>query len=523
MKIRRLWPLGLPLVLLGLAGFQNRRAAPPRPRLVVLISVDQLREDLLPRYDRFFTGGFRRLIDEGAYFVGQHDHAGSETGPGHATLSTGVYPSHSGIVANDWKERRGDGWVTVYNVADSLAPIVDFPKDDGMSPKNLLHTGVADWVAATPGAKVASFAGKDRAAILMAGKSRGQVYWFSSAHGQFVTSSFYTPAYPRWVQDFNTKILPTLADSLWQEKSPLGARALARPDTAAYEADGVNVAFPHDFAREGKDVNGRFWSWAERTPLLDRVVLRMVETAIPALGLGKDGVTDFLSIGFSQTDRIGHRYGPLSREQLDNLMRLDADLGELFDYLDRTVGKGRWTAVLSGDHGSTTMPEWRVTHGERGYRMNAADRAEIEKIAALAAAGAPAGREQETVAVALRNLPVVADAYTFDELTRGEPRDSFVTLYRHSFSPTRMTSELGKYGVDVRMPEGTYNGGATGTGHGTAYFYDRTVPIIFLGAGVRPGHRSEIARTVDLAPTLAQLAGVAASNDLDGRLLPAGE
>lgn len=518
MKIRRVWFLALPVLVLTVAGFRAARSVAERPRLVVLISVDQLREDLLPRYDRYFTGGFRRLLDEGAYFVGQHDHAGSETGPGHATLSTGVYPSHSGIVANDWKERVGDRWVTVYNVADSLSSIVGFPGDEGMSPRNLLHTGVADWVAATPGAKVASFTGKDRSAILMAGKSRGQVYWFSSEHGQFVTSAYYASAYPGWVQDFNTRILPTLADSVWGEESPVAARALARPDTAAYEGDLNTVAFPHTFAAEGQP--GGFWRWAERTPLIDRVVLRMVETAIPALGLGKDRVTDFLAVGFSQADRVGHRYGPLSREQLDNLMRLDRDLGELFDFLDRKVGKGRWTAVLSGDHGATTMPEWRVTHGAKGYRMNAADRAEIRKIAALAADGAPAGHEQEAVAAALRNLPIVADAYTFDELTRGEPRDSFVTLYRHSYSPTRVISELGEFGVDVRLPEGTYNGGTTGTGHGTAYFYDRTVPIAFIGAGVRAGHRKEIARTVDLAPTLARLAGAAAPGDLDGRVLP---
>jgi hypothetical protein len=520
-NIRRFWPVGLPLLLLAFAGFRSQRAA-DRPALVVMISVDQLRADLIPRYAQFYQGGFRRLIEQGAYFTSVHDHSGSETGPGHATLSTGVYPAHSGIVANNWQEEVGGKWVSVYNVSDSLSPIVGFPNEDGMSPRNLLHTGVADWIAATPGAKVASISGKDRSAILMAGKARGDVYWFSAEQGQFITSSYYASAYPAWVQNFHAKVLPTLADSVWEESSPLAARALARPDTALYEADGVDIAFPHRFVDVAKGADANFWSWAETTPLIDRVVLKMVETAIPALGLGKDGVTDFIAVGLAQTDKIGHRYGPQSREQLDNLLRLDEELGDFFTYLDRTVGKGRWTAVLSADHGSTTMVEWRVTHGQPGYRINSADRAYIAEIARIAAESAPAGREQETVAAALRNLPLIADAYTFNELTRGEPRDSFVTLFRHSFSPTRATSSLRKYGVDVRYTEGSY-GAAKGTGHGSAYVYDRAVPLIFLGAGVRPGLRLEPARTVDLAPTLAHLAGAAAPGDLDGRVLPAGE
>jgi predicted AlkP superfamily pyrophosphatase or phosphodiesterase len=494
-------------------------AAPAGPALLVMISVDQLRADLLERYDPYFTGGFRRLLDQGARFTAVHDHSGSETGPGHATLSTGVYPSHSGIVANDWLERVGDRWISRYNVADSLSPIVGFPEQEGRSPRNLLRTGVADWVAGTNGAaKVLSVSGKDRSAVLMTGKAKGTVLWFDQALGRFISSTYYMPSYPEWVERFNREVLPTLFDSVWVNQAPAAARALARPDTAAYEADAVHSYFPHRFSVEQKEFGGSFSKWVGRTPFVDRAVLRLIEDAIPRLGVGQDSITDFLSVGLSQTDYVGHRYGPLSQEQLDNLIRLDRELGEFFSYLDRTVGTGRWVAVLSADHGSTTMPEWQVAHGQKGVRLTAEQRKQMETVAQQAAAQATPAGTSDAVASALRKLPFVADAYTFAELERGAPRDSFVTLFRHSFYPFRVDGDFGKLGVQVRLTEGalTY---ATGTGHGTAYFYDRVVPLIFLGGDVKPSRSTRLARTVDLAPTLATLGGILTPTDLDGTAL----
>ncbi len=490
-----------------------------RPALVVMISVDQFRADLLERYDPYFTGGFRRLIDQGARFTAVHDHSGSETGPGHATLSTGVFPAHSGIVANDWFERVGDRWVTVYNVEDSLSAIVGVPGQDGRSPRNLLRTGVADWVVGTNGAaKVLSVSGKDRSAILMTGKARGTVLWFDQALGRFITSAYYMPAYPDWVDRFNRDVLPTLFDSVWVNQAPAAARALARPDTAAFEADGVHSFFPHRFSAEKEEFRGSFSRWIGRTPFVDRAVLRLIEDAIPRLGVGRDSITDFLSVGLSQTDYVGHRYGPLSQEQLDNLIRLDGELGAFFTFLDRTVGTGRWVAALSADHGSTTVPEWQVAHGQKGARLTSAQRKQIETVAEEAAARADPAGTSDAVARALRTLPFVADAYTFAELERGAPRDSFVTLFRHSFSPFRTDGDLGKLGVQIRLTEGTLTS-ATGTGHGTAYFYDRVVPLIFLGGDVKPSRGARLARTVDLAPTLATLGGIATPSDLDGTAL----
>lgn len=515
----------LALVTPAVGAVPLQASAPPRPpALVVVISVDQLRADLLQRYDRFFTGGFRRLRDEGAGFTAMHDHAGSETGPGHATISTGVAPARNGIVANSWYERVGDRWVGVYNVADSLSPIVGLPDEPGRSPRNLLRTGLADWIQARdPRARVVSISGKDRGAILLAGKTRGDVYWFDQQHGRFVTSRHYTDRVPAWVESFNRGTVATLLDSVWTEQSPVAARALARPDTAEYEADGVHVAFPHSFAAERAGVDGVLTRWIGRTPYADRVVFGLARAAVPARELGRDAATDYLGLALSATDYVGHRFGPLSREQLDNLIRLDRELGEFFQFLDRRVGRGRWVVGLSADHGVVTMPEWRATHGEPGFRLTRPVREQMERIAGLAAAGARPGDEQRAIVAALRNLPVVADAYTYQEIAQGAPRDSFVALFRHSYYPGRVPSDLGRLGVEVRYPEGTYPGSERGTGHGSPYAYDRVVPLILMGPGIRPQQHAAPVRTVDLAPTLAALAGVAPPGDLDGRVLPVGQ
>src|SRR5688572_29688449 len=162
-----------------------------RPSLVVMVVVDQLRADLLDRYEPVLAGGFRRLRREGFRFTGaRHAHAITETAPGHATIATGVHPSRHGIVANTWLEQRGTEWASVYSVAGA-APIVGAPESPGRSPANLLRTGIADWISdAAPGARVVSLSAKDRSAILLGGRSRGHVYWIGE-DGSFTTSSHY--------------------------------------------------------------------------------------------------------------------------------------------------------------------------------------------------------------------------------------------------------------------------------------------------------------------------------------------
>src|SRR5688572_16702723 len=169
-------------------------ASSDRPALVMLVVVDQLRSDLLDKYADFYTGGFKRLRDEGHAFTNAaHDHAGTSTAPGHATLSTGVYPSRHGIIGNLWLEQSGGNWVPVENIDDTTVKIVGFAEPRGASPIHLKRSGFAEWlVSANPRSKVASVSGKDRGAIQPAAHARSAyVYWFEGALGRFVTSTYY--------------------------------------------------------------------------------------------------------------------------------------------------------------------------------------------------------------------------------------------------------------------------------------------------------------------------------------------
>lgn len=254
------------VLLLAVTPLVARASGPPSPKLVVLISVDQLRGDLLERYRAAFTGGFKRLLDQGHVFTqASEKHGVTHTAAGHATLSTGVFPARSGIVANDWLEERDGRWTSMYAVADADVAIVGAPRMPGRSPKNMLRGGLADWIqAADSDAVVVSISGKDRAAVTLAGRTRAQAYWIAPGLARFVTSTYYRSEYPDWVTHFNETVMPTLwADTTWRQVVPPRWRGLSRADTAGYEGEGGHTAFPHVASGELKRSDpAAFNTWA---------------------------------------------------------------------------------------------------------------------------------------------------------------------------------------------------------------------------------------------------------------------
>ncbi|HSG07492.1 MAG TPA: alkaline phosphatase family protein [Longimicrobiales bacterium] len=495
------------------------------PALVVMISVDQLRADLVDRYAPAFDGGFKQLLEKGYRFTGaSHAHAVTETAAGHAALSTGVFPSRSGIVSNSWAQRAGSNWASMYAVADTLSPILGVQGVEGRSPANLIRTGLADWVlAADPEARAVSLSAKDRAAITMAGRSRAEVYWLLAPLGRFVTSSYYRDKYPKWVTGFNERRMPEiLGDTLWTEQVPERYRHLARADSAPYEGDGLHTTFPHAAALEADPGVQYYNSWALAQPRADRAVQLLAQEAVKELKLGQRGHVDYLGLSFSSTDYVGHAFGPFSREQFDNLMKLDRELGELFAYLDAEVGKGRWVVGLSADHGVMTMPEYLVASGEDpdASRVDAqALYGELQLALENAAAEGSTGDElaQKTASL-LETRGLVAKAYTHRDLTVGMPADSFATLFRNSYYPGRAAGILSRLGIEVRFGyDNLISGAPTGTTHGSPYWYDRHVPFMLMGPGIDRGVSDDAVYSVDLAPTLAGLAGITIPDDLDGK------
>lgn len=229
---------------------------------------------------------------------------------------------------------------------------------------------------------------------------------------------------------------------------------------------------------------------------------------------------DFLAVSLSATDYIGHEYGPLSREQFDNLFRLDRELGELFDRLDTTVGVSEWVVGLSADHGVMTAPEALEAMGGSAERLDYRARRAAIRSAARDAAEHGGCRQEvaERLARDLEERGLVERAYTAEEITGGEAADSFAALLRNSYRPDRPAGIVSRYGVEIRFTyHQLWRSAATGADHGTPYWYDRWVPFILMGAGVKPGRTEAAVYTVDMAPTLASLAGIEAPRDLDGR------
>src|SRR5437867_4133112 len=312
--------------------------APSRPKLVVVITVDQLRPDYLNRWKAQLTGGLGQLMTEGAVFTdGYQDHAVTETAPGHSAILSGLWPAHTGIIRN------------LESVQDSLAPLLG-TTGPGASPRRFRGTTLFDWLKASdPTARALSVSRKDRGAILPIGQSKQQVFWFQS--GLFTTSRYYADTLPSWVQGFNARRLPfKAANTTWTLLLP--DSAYKEPDNEAWENGGTNTVFPHrlpaDSVLAAAAVPG--------VPAMDSLTLLFALEGFEALRLGRKG-TDLLAVSLSTTDAIGHASGPDSREIHDQVLRLDRYLGWFLKRVTDRVGRDNVVVVLTADHGVTSYPE----------------------------------------------------------------------------------------------------------------------------------------------------------------------
>jgi predicted AlkP superfamily pyrophosphatase or phosphodiesterase len=411
----------------------------------------------------------------------------------------------------------------VYNVEDEDSPILGYPEFYGRSPRNSYREGLADWTLnRDDDARVVSISLKDRAAIGLSSKAKGDVFWILLDDGQFATSEFYFDDYPKWIERFNEDVMPGLyADTIWESEIPEHLEYLSRPDTSRAEHDGIHSYFPHLARAEMTSDGDPAWmEWrSELSPFPDRAVLTLAREAVRERRLGQREEVDYLGISLSQTDKIGHRYGPMSREQLDNLIRLDRELEVFSRFLDETVEEDRWVMAFSSDHGTSDVQEYLP---EPVPRFGAEMQSRLNEALREAVSGGGAAEDVRSRMVRrFKELEFVEDAWSVRELQSGSPADSFAVLYRNSLSTERFWGLLGRYQIQVRWIPGLKPGYLRGTNHESPYYSDRWVPLIFYGAGVPAGSTDRPVASVDVAPTLAALAGIAVPNDLDGvALLP---
>jgi len=341
---------------------------------------------------------------------------------------------------------------------------------------------------------------------------------------RFVTSTHYANSYPGWLNRFNEEVMPGIvAETVWESLASPELQRLARADAATYEGDKEHTSFPHLSSQEGGAAGPQGHNaWALLHSPADDAVIALAKAGLDEFDLGQRGNVDYLAIALSATDYVGHEYGPFSQEQLSNLINVDRLLGDFFDYLDQQVGEGNWVAGISADHGVATPPEAAQAMGnmeaerfDPGMKQAAVSQVFQE----VSREGGSPEETADRAAQLLEERGVVEKAYTHHDLTRGELADSFAVMFRNSHYPGRAHRPLSPYGLEYRFGDGDLVSYRTGTTHGTPYWYDRWVPFMLMGAGVARGSSDSAAYTVDMAPTLAALAGIRAPDDLDGRAI----
>ena len=555
-------------------GVQTAKAASgkdSRPRLVLLIVVDQFRYDYLTRFgDLFGSRGIGRLLREGASWTEVNfDYAAALTAPGHAVFMTGAWPAQTGIVANEWYER--DTGRKVKSVTDdSTKKLGGKPGEKGYSPRRLLCSSVGDELRIADGdrSKVIGISAKDRSAILPAGRRANAAYWFGADNGNMVSSTYYFSQEPEWVERFNSR---HLADrwfgARWDRLLP-EAEYLKRAgkDDVPWEnldksSNDTNY-FPHVITGGAAKPSRPFYKALDYTPFSNDLLVFFAGEAITNERLGDDADTDLLTVSFSANDYVGHRFGPYSHEAMDMTLRTDRQIGTLLDFVDARVGLRNTVVIFTADHGASPVPEHAALMNlparryqkselrqmvEEGLKAKYArpDRPATDYIqtfinkeetepglingsfylnrAALKRDGIDLDECERAVGELSMRLPGVARYFTRAQLESNSisSADPIARRVRHGFYPQRsgdVVVVFEPYNILFDLPDDPTDPRSSAT-HGSPYSYDTHVPLIIMGRDFGRGTYAQAATPADIAPTLASLLGVEAPSCSVGRVL----
>ncbi|TRX56526.1 alkaline phosphatase family protein [Thalassomonas sp. M1454] len=532
-----------------------------KPKLVLQITVDQLRGDLPFRYqDRLGKNGFNYLLNQGTvYRDAHHAHANTETIVGHVTLATGAHPANHGLIGNMWYDRKSG--TTVYNVEDAnyslLSKNADIDKSteidptqkaatvDGRSPMNIQSSTFSDeMIISTNGkAKVFGVSVKDRGAISLAGHG-GKAFWFSKANNEFITSNYYYDQYPQWVTDWNKKKFPEqFSNKKWELMNDKSTYLFGEDDDSPWEfkLGEYGTTFPHEF---GDKSSPYFSTLLTVSPIGDEMTVDFAKELIVNEDLGKDNITDFLAISLSSTDYIGHFFGASSLESEDNMLRLDKTLADLFAYVDKHVGLENTVIVLSADHGGPEAPGYLHEHKVNGDYVSAKQWDELDVVAKVKAElgikeqlisnysqpyvyldhevikkhKLSIAVVQDKIASALMSMDDVFLTVASNRLATGDFPDT--KLHRailKNYSPKRSGDVYMVY-----KPHDFINnldGLKVAVVHGSPWTYDTFVPVIFAGKGIPAQHIYRKVNTVDVAPTLSAILNIKQPSANEGLIL----
>lgn len=521
------------VVVVSIVFFAQSLIAQNRPKLVVGIVVDQMRQEYLYRYEnKFGPNGFKRLMNEGFMLKNAHyNYAPTETGPGHASIFTGSTPAIHGIVANEWYDRALKMEVNCVN--DPNQKPVGTDVGGTVSPWRLLSTTITDELemSTQQRARVIGVSLKDRGAVLPTGHMGDGAYWYDAKTGNMITSTYYNDTLPNWVQKFNDlKLADKYLNQEWKTLLPIEQYTEVGPDDSPYEGRWKGKdrpTFPYNLAELRKQMG--VFNLLTMTPWGNTIVADFAKSALVAEGLGKDDVTDFLTVSFSSPDIIGHAMGPNAVELADTYLRLDKTLEDLFATLDKEVGKGAYTVFLTADHAVAEVPQYMIDKRvPAGYfrpgfvEANLIEHMQkyfpgkkiIEKLSteqvyinqdAFGSDPRSAGIDllvaTELITNFLLKTEGIAQVFSSGVLRQASyDEDGIRGKVVRGFHPKRC-GDL----AFVLEPGWLAWSGVTGSTHGSSYSYDTHVPILFYGAGIKKGSSSRFHTITDIAPTLSVL------------------
>ena len=509
-----------------------------RPKLVVGIVVDQMRNDYLTRFaDLYGEGGFKRLMSKG-FYAGNHrfSYMPTSTGPGHASVYTGTTPAVHAIVANDWYDpitKEG-----MYCVEDRSVKSVGVDRASGqMSPKNLKTTTVTDELKLfwNQKSKVIAVSLKDRGAVLPGGHLADGAYWYKDK--KFITSSYYMDELPQWVRDFNDlNLVDTFLAKGWLPLLAKGAYTASLPDKNVYESlyEGEKYpTLPKDLIdlSEQNDPD----EVLKRSPWGNSLILEFGLQAVMKEELGQDEITDFLALSFSSPDYMGHAYGPRALEVQDMYLKLDNDLSMFFEFLDKYVGKGKYTVMLTADHGAADVAQFSIDNNLPGGYFDRSGNKEllgqilidydslgsdlIEEMEGnhlyfsrekLNEAKIETAHLADHLASEISRMPGIYAAYSSEKVRLAGSAEFPIVNLQRGLHPYLAGD------VVFVLESGWMQYGTTGTTHGSPWVYDQHVPLLLYGFGVEKGKTYRETNIRDIAPTLSIIMGVPFPSGMTG-------
>jgi len=509
---------------------QSEKKVNENPRLVVGIVVDQMKYEYIPKFwNKYGNNGFKRLVSQGFNAKNAHySYAVTSTAPGHATVVTGTTPNYHGIVGNEWFNPSLNK--EIYCVDDFLQKSVGTLSDEGKkSPRSLQTTTISDEnrISSNFKAKTFSVALKDRSAVLSGGHTSKMSYWFNAKNeGKFITSSYYMNELPEWVKRFNERKNIKKYITNWDTYYDINLYVESGPDLNQHEIKYLgknNSTFPYDLERKSKTKSGKIdYDVIKYSPFGNDIVKDFALDAIEHENLGKDEITDFLHIGFSSTDHVGHRFGANSVEVLDMYIRLDKNIEEILDYLDKKIGEKKYIIYLTSDHGITHVPSYlsenKVPFNQL-YSTNIFNEELKKYIKYVSNYNVYLNQERIAESVysykeikdlirnELKKEPWVYDVYDFTQLDEAVSysEDYAINMIYYNSHPD-LRGDLAFF-----LKPLWYKKSSSASNHGTGRTYDTHVPLIFYGKGIKTGFSLQRIYIRDIAPTLSTILGISFS------------